>query len=176
MFLTKLAELVRGGFAAEEIRMEVVNVCEIIVDEFWRAGEESTVKELRSEILQKLRWPIEAGEANSQLVGVWRRMWMLDPNSGNEKGKDHLELLFPLYAKIIGLSEEALELAHGIIESVKSTLPKILTVTRHLEDGVEEVAGVVAEALMLLCACSKTEEESVNTTALAVCMLDSRMF
>lgn len=101
VFLTTLAELVRGGFPVEEIRMEVVNVCEIIVDEFWRAGEESTVKELRSEILQKLRRPIEVGEANSQLVGVWRRMWMLDPNS-NEKGKNYLQLLFPSYTKIIG--------------------------------------------------------------------------
>lgn len=90
VFLTTLAELVKAGFSSsEEIRMEVVNVCEIVVDEFWRAGEENTIRELRSEILQKLRWLIEAGEANSQLVGVWRRMWMLDPNSNNEKGKDY---------------------------------------------------------------------------------------
>lgn len=80
-------------------------------------------------------------------------------------------------AKIIGLFfEEALKLAQGIIEGVKTALPKVLTATGHPEGSVEEAAGVVAEAVMLFCACSKTEEESVNTTALAVCILDSRMF
>lgn len=71
--------------------------------------------------------------------------------------------------------EEALGLAQGIIESARYALPKILTVTGHPEDGVGEATGVVAEALMLLCACSKTGEESANTTALTVCMVDSRM-
>lgn len=85
MFLTTLAEL------AGAIGLEAVKVCEIIVDEFWRAGEEIAIKQSRDGILQKLHECIEAGEASSQLVGVWRRMWILDPNS-NEKGKDYFQI------------------------------------------------------------------------------------
>lgn len=80
MFLTTLTKL------AEEIGLEAVKVCEIVVDEFWRAGEGSAIKQLRDGILRKLHERIEAGGASSQLVGAWRRMWILDPNS-NEKGK-----------------------------------------------------------------------------------------
>lgn len=80
MFLTSLAELVG------EIGLEAVKACEIIVDEFWRAGEENAITQLRDGILQKLHECIEAGEASSQLLGAWRRMWILNPDS-NEKGK-----------------------------------------------------------------------------------------
>lgn len=90
VFLMTLAELAgKEFFLAGEILIEAVKVCEVVVDEFWRAGEESTVKELRSGILQELRGSIEAGGANSQLIGVWRRMWMLDPNSNDENGKSY---------------------------------------------------------------------------------------
>lgn len=86
-------------------------------------------------------------------------------------------LRLPPCAKIIDFFfEEALKLAQWIIEGVKTALPKVLAATGHPEDSVKEATGVVAEAVMLLCACSKTEEESVNTTALAICILDSRMF
>lgn len=88
MFLTRLAELAEGAFLLMgAIAIEVLKVCEIIVDEFWQAGEESVVKRLRNGIIQKLRESIEAGQVNSQLVGVWRRMWILDPNSNDKKGK-----------------------------------------------------------------------------------------
>lgn len=98
------------------------------------------------------------------------------PTTKKVKITPRLLRLWP-YAKIIGLFfEEALKLAQGIIEGVKTTLPKVLAATGHPEDSVEEATGVVAEAVMLLCACSKTEEESVNITALTVCILDSRMF
>lgn len=72
--------------------------------------------------------------------------------------------------------EEMLGLAQRVMESVKTTLPKILAVTRHLEEdpGVEGATKMVAETAMLLCACSKTREEAVKITALVVVLLDSR--
>lgn len=75
-------------FHAGRTRTEVLNVCEIIVEEFWRSGEETAVKRLRDGILKKTRGSIEAKEISSQLVGVWRRIWMLGRGSSNEDGKN----------------------------------------------------------------------------------------
>lgn len=66
--------------------INVVKVCEVIVEEFWRAGEENTVKQLREEMLKTLYESIQTGKASGDLVGVWRRMWVLGPNLNNGKG------------------------------------------------------------------------------------------
>jgi hypothetical protein len=67
--------------------------------------------------------------------------------------------------------------AQNIIERIKATLPKILTVSEHLgEDGVGDATHIVAETVMILCASSNTTEEAIKTTALVVAILDSRMF
>lgn len=100
MFLTELAELAgEAFFLAGQVEVEVVKVCEVVVDEFWRAGEESAVNKLRNGILYRLRESIEAGEVSGQLVGVWRRIWILDPNTNDEKGRDFLQISLLAYAK-----------------------------------------------------------------------------
>lgn len=72
--------------------IEVLSFCEVVVEEFWRAGEEATVKRLKSGILQKVGGSIEGREINEQVVGVWRRMWVLDRDSEHKNGKDCLHL------------------------------------------------------------------------------------
>lgn len=79
---------------SEKPTIKAVKACEIIIEEFWRAGERNDVQQLREKILEQLRNFTETGEINGHLIGAWRKIWALDRSPSDKEGEHFFKYTF----------------------------------------------------------------------------------
>lgn len=90
-FLSDLVKLVEKGAAtsSKSPTEKDLAVKLLVVEEFWKAGEEGAVSSLRQNVMRRAKTFVATGEANASSIGAWRRAWMLDlGGEGGAKGRD----------------------------------------------------------------------------------------
>ena len=174
-FLSDLVKLVEKGAAtsSKSPTEKDLAVKLLLVEEFWKAGEEGAVSSLRQNVMRRAKAFVATGEANASSIGAWRRVWMLDlGGEGGTKGRG-LSAGPMCRNNILTAPTDAMALAQTIVQRLKPSLASILSATPTPHATEPEVVEIAKEATLLICASSSTTPEATSATALVVSMLSS---
>lgn len=174
-----LANVVRVVDKAPLSMVENSRRAAVIIEEFWKAGEEDAVRGLKDKLMISLEKLLAEPKGDGgalpdvNFLQVWRKCWAFERSGpgGCQTGIQLLRYSLRLNTQLT-YTLKATELARHVIHSaMQHGLSDFLCGKARVEGN--EILRVAREASVLFCTSSETSEQAIETTALVISVLGS---